>query len=88
MKSLQKVMKKVKSDMMSNLCAAIIFVIVSFVTWLSVLFKLASVVLDENQIFATSKMAVMFYIVNMILACILTITCYELVLVMQSYIKN
>lgn len=88
MKSLQKVMRKVKSDMMSDLYAAIIFVIISFVTWLSVLFKLASIIIDENQIFATNKMSVTFYIVNMILACILTITCYELVLVMQNCVKN
>lgn len=69
---------------MSNLYAAIIFVIISFVTWLSVLFKLASIIIDENRIFATNKMSVTFYIVNIILACILTKICYELVLAVQK----
>ena len=82
MKSLQKVMKKVKSDVMWNACAA------SFITWLSVLFKFASMIIDENQIFDKTKNAIIFYIINMIIACLLTIICYELVLVFQSIVKS
>ena len=88
MKSLQKVMKKVKSDVMWNACAAIIFIMVSFITWLSVLFKSASMIIDENQIFDKTKNAIIFYIINMIIACLLTIICYELVLVFQSIVKS
>ena len=76
-------MKKVKSDVMWNACAAIIFIMVSFITWLSVLFKFASMIIDENQIFDKTKNAIIFYIINMCIASALTLLCYEIVLIFQ-----
>ena len=45
-------------------------------------------IIDENQIFDKTKNAIIFYIINMIIACLLTIICYELVLVFQSIVKS
>ena len=77
-------MRKVKSDAMRDICAAIIFIIVSFITWLS--FRIASLVIDEDRIFEETKTAVAFYAINMTIACLLTIICYELVTIVQNNI--
>ena len=79
-------MRKVKSDAMRDICAAIIFIIVSFITWLSVSFRIASLVIDEDRIFEETKTAAAFYAINMTIACLLTIICYELVTIVQNNI--
>lgn len=71
---------------MRDICAAIIFIIVSFITWLSVSFRIASLIIDEERIFEETKTAVTFYAINMIVACLLTIICYELVIIVQNSI--
>jgi len=79
-------MRKVKSDAMRDICAAIIFTMVSFITWLSVSFRIASLVIDEDRIFEETKTAVAFYAINMAIACLLTIMCYELATIVQNNI--
>lgn len=79
-------MRKVKSDAMKNICGAGIFIIVSFITWLSVSFRIASVIINEERIFGETKKAIMFYLVNMFIAYLLTIICYELVLIIQRIV--
>ena len=47
---------------MKDIHAAIIFLIISFVTWLSVSFRISSIIINEEEIFAETKKAVIFYI--------------------------
>ncbi len=68
---------------MKDIHAAIIFLIISFVTWLSVSFRISSIIINEEEIFAETKKAVIFYIINMCIASALTLLCYEIVLIFQ-----
>ena len=68
---------------MKDIHAAIIFLIISFVTWLSVSFRISSIIIYEVEIFAETKKAVIFYIINMSIASALTLLSYEIVLIFQ-----
>lgn len=69
---------------MINVVSAIFFVIISFVTWLAISFKLSSYFIDEEILFKDQKRAIMFYIFNMLIALVITAICYALVCVMQK----
>lgn len=64
---------------MINIVVAIFFVIISFITWLSISFKIAGNFIDDDVIFSRQSSAIIFYFINCIIAIIVTIFCYILV---------
>nr|DAZ67664.1 MAG TPA: hypothetical protein [Caudoviricetes sp.] len=71
---------------MHSVYVAIIFLIFSFITWLSVSFRIASCFVDDNFIFSNLKMTILFYFCNIVIAIFLTIICYSLVTMVQRKI--
>lgn len=83
MRHLQRIERKIKSDNMLNILAAIFFVVLSFITWLSVSFKISGMFIDERKVFSNWHGAVLFYAANSIIALLLTIFCYIFLVFIQ-----
>lgn len=71
---------------MTNIISALIFVVISFITWLSVSFKVASYFIDEKKIFKKQANAIYFYLINILIAIFITVFCYMLVGVFQRLV--
>ena len=68
---------------MLNIVVEICFIVISLFTWLSVSFKCASFLVDENKIFAKTKSAIIFYFINGLVSIVMTTICYILVCIIQ-----
>lgn len=68
---------------MLNILFAIFFVALSFVTWLSVLFRVEESFVDEDMIFSSQRRAILFYFINILIAAFMTVLCYMLVCLLQ-----
>lgn len=68
---------------MLNILFAIFFIVLSLITWMSVLFRIEGTFVDETAIFSSPRRAILFYCINLIIAVIMTIVCYILICVLQ-----
>lgn len=71
---------------MVNIIGAFIFVIISFITWLAVLFKIVSHFIDERYIFSNQARILVFYFINIMLALIMTVISYIFVCMFQDVV--
>lgn len=71
---------------MINIIGALCFLILSFLTWLSVSFKCASYFINENIIFGKQNRAIWFYFINISVSIVMTIFCYCLICIIQERI--
>ena len=75
-----------RSDEMLNILFAIFFIVLSLLTWMSVLFRIEGIFVDETAIFSNQRRAILFYCINLIIAVIMTIVCYIMVCALQRAI--
>ena len=71
---------------MVNVVVAIIYCIVSFIAWLSVIFSLINKVFEENYLFTNISRAILLYVSSGVLAAIMTSVSYFLVCSLQRII--
>ncbi len=71
---------------MVNIIGAFIFILISFITWLAVSFKIVSYFIDERYIFSKRARIMFFYFVNGLLALIMTVICYIVVCMIQEVV--
>lgn len=72
-----------RSDEMLNILFAILFIVLSLVTFLSVLFRVEGNFIDEDVIFSSQGKAILFYFINIIVAAFMTMIFYILICVLQ-----
>lgn len=72
-----------RSDEMLNILFAILFIVLSLVTFLSVLFRVEGNFIDEDVIFSSQGKAILFYFINIIVAAFMTMIFYILICVVQ-----
>lgn len=77
---------KNKGGGMVNVVVAIIYCIVSFIAWLSVIFSLINKVFEENYLFTNISRAILVYVSSGVLAAIMTSVSYFLVCNLQRII--
>lgn len=71
---------------MINIVVAVIYCIISFITWLSVSFSLIGKVMDENFLFSNLLKAVLTYICGGLISSVMTLISYFLICNLQKVI--
>lgn len=71
---------------MVNIIAALIFIITSIFTWISVCFKVLDTVWGEESLFKTKKVAIFVYAVSIGVSIFMTILGYINICIIQRYI--
>ena len=75
-----------RSDEMLNILFAIFFIVLSLVTFYSVLFRIEGNFVDEDVIFSSQGKAILFYFINIIVAAFMTMILYIFICVLQRVI--
>lgn len=71
---------------MINTIMLVFFLCFSFITWISVSFRISAIFVNEDWIFEKLKRAFWFYVINGIVAFIMTFFCYILVCLLQRVV--
>lgn len=71
---------------MSNIIAAIIFCVLSFVMWLAVFFTVMDKLIGEKKLFLNYVRAIMTYLIGSIYSVFMTLVSYIFVYMMQRII--
>lgn len=71
---------------MKNYLAALLFIVIAFVTGLSIAFNVCSMVGEEENFFKTTKNALIVYGVSIAIAILFTIISYSVVIKVQNSI--
>lgn len=71
---------------MYNIIMALVYIIISMLTWISVCFKISGLIWGEETLFSSKTKAVILYIVSIIVAVILTLIGYMYITIFQQLI--
>ena len=71
---------------MKNYVAAVIFIVISFLTGLSIAFNICALLGNEKEFFVTKKRALTIYLVGGLCATLFTVISYVIVCFIQNMV--